>query len=63
VLIKFGVDFVTGGGVGFVVGAFTPAIGRAIKSKFVSESKKLIADAKAEETKVAADAKAEVKKV
>jgi hypothetical protein len=30
--------------VGFVVGAFTPAVGRKIKSWFVPESKVVVAD-------------------
>ncbi len=39
-------------GIGFVAGAFTPAIGRKIKSWFVKEA-----------TAVEADVKADVKKV
>lgn len=35
--INFTVDMATYGGVGFVVGAFTPGIGRAIKSFFSKE--------------------------
>ena len=36
-------DFAIGGGVGFVVGAFTPAVGRKIKALFVKDSKVVIA--------------------
>jgi hypothetical protein len=39
------VDFSLGGGVGFVVGAFTPAVGRKIKALFVKDSKAVIAAA------------------
>jgi hypothetical protein len=54
-MITFGLDFAVGGGVGFLVGAFTPAVGRKIKSEFVKLATKLVADAKAEEAKLAAD--------
>ena len=33
------------GGIGFVVGAFTPAVGREIKSWFVKESTAVVAQA------------------
>ena len=39
--------------VGFVVGAFTPAIGRKIKAFFVKETTTLKADVKADEATVA----------
>jgi hypothetical protein len=54
-MITFGLDFAAGAGVGFLVGAFTPAIGRKIKAEFVKLASKLVADAKAEEAKLAAD--------
>lgn len=44
---------VVAAGVGFVVGAFTPAIGRKIKSFFVKETTVLKADVKADEAAVA----------
>jgi hypothetical protein len=40
-------DFAIGGGVGFVVGAFTPAVGRKIKAFLSSEVGKAVNDAKA----------------
>ena len=40
-------------GVGFVVGAFTPAVGRKIKAFFVKETTVLKADAKSAEASVA----------
>jgi hypothetical protein len=72
--IKFGLDFAVGGGVGFVAGAFTPAIGRKIKALFVKDSASLKVDlAKAEakvkvvqsevDAKVAQEAAAVAKKV
>ena len=51
------------GGVGFVAGAFTPAIGRKIKAEFVSISKKVVAKAEAEEKALITKIAAEVKKV
>jgi hypothetical protein len=57
-------------GIGFVVGAFTPAIGRKIKALFVKDTATLKADAiKAEataklaEAKVAASVASDAKKV
>lgn len=41
-----------GAGVGFVVGAFTPAIGRKIKAFITKEDTKLAADLKADAAKV-----------
>jgi hypothetical protein len=38
--------------IGFVVGAFTPAVGRRIKALFVKESKVVVSDTKAEAEKV-----------
>lgn len=35
-------------GVGFIVGAFTPAIGRKIKALFVKESKVVVAKVESE---------------
>jgi hypothetical protein len=40
-------------GVGYVAGAFTPAIGRKIKAFFVKETTALKADVKADEAAVA----------
>lgn len=37
-------------GIGFVVGAFTPSVGRRIKAFFVKESSALKADAKSAAT-------------
>lgn len=37
-------NFLLYAGIGFVVGAFTPAVGRAIKSWFVKESSVVKAD-------------------
>lgn len=51
------------GGVGYVAGAFTPAVGRKIKAAFVSLSKKVVAKAAAEEQALIAKIAAEVKKV
>jgi hypothetical protein len=42
-------------GVGFVVGAFTPAVGRKIKAFFVKETQAAEAKLKAEVTTAAAD--------
>lgn len=61
--ITFGIDFAVGGGVGFVVGAFTPAVGRKIKAAFVSVSKKVVAKEQAAEAALVAKIAAEVKKV
>ena len=51
------------GGVGFVAGAFCPAIGRKIKAAFVALSKKVVAKAEAEEKALISKIAAEVKKV
>lgn len=45
-MVHFTVDFGIGAGVGFVVGAFTPAVGRAIKAAFVKFATKVVATAK-----------------
>jgi capsule polysaccharide export protein KpsE/RkpR len=50
---------VISGGIGFVVGAFTPAVGREIKSWFVKESTAVVAKAPV----AVQDAVAAVKKV
>lgn len=50
-------------GFGFAGGAFTPAIGRKIKSLFTSETKKLVLELKEKVDAIEANAKAEVKKV
>jgi len=50
------VSAIVAAGVGFVVGAFTPAVGRKIKALFVKESQ-------AAKTAVTNDAAALVKKV
>lgn len=39
--IKFTSDVLVGSGIGFIVGAFTPSIGRKIKGLFVKESQKV----------------------
>lgn len=38
-------DLVVYGGIGYVVGAFTPAVGRKIKALFVKESKTAVSQA------------------
>ena len=50
-------------GVGYVVGAFTPSVGRTIKSFFVKESKVAIAAAPAAVQTAVATATADVKKL
>jgi hypothetical protein len=50
------IHVIVGAGVGFVVGAFTPAVGRKIKAFFVKE-------AAAAKAKVASEESAVVKKV
>jgi hypothetical protein len=59
-LIKFTADAAVGGGVGFLVGAFTPAVGRKVKAAFVALAKKVVAKADAEAKVVEADVKAKV---
>lgn len=49
-------SWLCGASIGFITGAFTPAVGRKIKSWFVTESK-------AVESKVTAEASAVAKKV
>jgi hypothetical protein len=44
-----------GAAVGFIVGAFTPAIGRKIKALFVKETQKAVIAIKAEVVKAATD--------
>jgi hypothetical protein len=51
------------GGVGFVAGAFTPAVGRKIKAALEAVAKKIAAKAEAEEQALIAKIAAEVKKV
>ena len=43
-IVNIAFDFVSGG-IGFFVGAFTPAVGREIKSWFVKESTAVVASA------------------
>jgi hypothetical protein len=50
-------------GVGFVVGAFTPAVGRKIKAFFVKETSAVKPTIVAGINKVETDLKAEIKKV
>lgn len=59
-MILFGLSTLPAAGVGFVVGAFVPAIGRKIKSLFVKETTaaKTAVDAKA--TQVANDIKSKL---
>lgn len=47
------ITLVIAAGVGFLVGCFTPAVGRVVKSFFVKESTALKADVKADEAAVA----------
>ena len=49
-------------GAGYVLGAFTPAVGRKIKAFFVAEDTKLEARVKALEAKIVADGEAALKK-
>jgi hypothetical protein len=46
--------------VAYVAGAFTPSIGRKIKSLFVKDSKIVVADFKADASKAEADVKAKL---
>jgi hypothetical protein len=50
-------------GAGYVAGAFTPSVGRAIKKLFVKETAAVKSDVKTEAAKVEAGAKVEVKKL
>lgn len=52
-----------GAGVGFVVAAFCPAIGRKIKAAYEALLLKAAAKLKAAEAKIVADGTAELKKV
>ena len=52
-MIHYIVSQLPGAAVGFVVAAFTPAIGRFLKKLFVKESTALKASANAEEQKIA----------
>lgn len=56
------VEQLPGAGVGFVVAAFCPAIGRSIKAMYVKMLTKAVAAIKAAEAKVVADGEAELKK-
>ena len=60
--VKFDASFALGGGVGFVVGAFTPAAGRAIKAGFVALAKKIVAAAESSVSSAASSVASEVKK-
>lgn len=51
-----------GAGVGFVVAAFCPSIGRKIKAAYVAVTLKLAADIKAAEAKIVADGEAAIAK-
>lgn len=54
-------------GAGFVIGAFTPRVGRFIKSGFVSLATRIVKAAEAEiskgEAKIVSDGEAAIKKV
>ena len=52
-ILSYVVSQLPGAAVGFVVAAFTPAIGRFLKKLFVKESTALKASANAEEQKIA----------
>ena len=52
-ILSYVVSQLPGAALGFVVAAFTPAIGRFLKKFFVKESTALKASAKAEEQKIA----------
>jgi hypothetical protein len=56
-----------GAGAGFVIGAFTPKVGRSIKAGLVAVAKKIVAAGEAEikkaEVAVVAAGEAEIKKV
>jgi hypothetical protein len=58
--VHFTIDAAFGAGVGFVVGAFTPAVGRKIKQGFVALAKKVVAAGEAEIAKAAKDVAAKV---
>ena len=58
--VHFTVDAAVGGGVGFVIGAFTPAVGRKIKALFVALAKKVVSAGEAEIAKAAKDVAAKV---
>lgn len=51
-IAKFVVENVPGAAVGFVAGAFLPAVGRKIKALFVKETTQVKAELKAEVVKV-----------
>lgn len=57
------ISFAIGGGVGFVVGAFTPAVGRQIKAFFTKKSTAAVAAAPVAVQTAVASVEAEVKKV
>jgi len=44
----FAINVIEGAAVGFIVGAFTPSIGRKIKSVFVKDTQKAITVVKTE---------------
>lgn len=52
--IEVGMSMAVGGGAGFVVGAFTPAIGRKIKALFVKDATSLKAEIASAQVKLAA---------
>ena len=52
-MIHYIVSQLPGAAVGFVVAAFTPAIGRFLKKTFVTETAKIKADAKSAEVSIA----------
>ena len=57
------VEQLPGAGVGFIVAAFCPAIGRKIKAGYEAAIVSLAAKIKAAEAKIVADGTAELKKV
>lgn len=52
-IVSYAVSQLPGAAFGFVLAAFTPAVGRFLKKLFVKESTALKASAKAEEAKIA----------
>jgi len=60
VIIKFTTDVLLGTGVGVVVGAFLPSVGRKIKSFFVKETQAARLKVLTEVTKVRQDIKTQL---
>jgi hypothetical protein len=59
-MVHVSVDSTVGAGVGFVVGAFTPAVGRKIKAGFVALARKIVAAGEADLGKVASEVEKKV---